>query len=47
MFTRVLLACLISIFPLAYGEDLRTIKPERVGMSSERLAKLNLTCNDM
>ena len=31
---------LIFIFPLAYGEDLRTIKPERVGMSSERLAKI-------
>ena len=38
MFARGLLVFLISIFPLAYGEDLRSIKPERVGMSSERLA---------
>ena len=40
MFSRVLLVLLMFIFPLAYGEDLRTIKPERVGMSSERLAKI-------
>jgi hypothetical protein len=40
MFSRVFLVFLIFIFPLAYGEDLRTIKPERVGMSSERLAKI-------
>ena len=40
MFSRVLLVLLMFIFPLAYGEDLRIIKPERVGMSSERLAKI-------